>query len=120
VLGQVIGGALMQRSVASMPLAELWDDAGPVVARRGRDLTAQDIRGLLRAGRVQFVVADIGAPLRWVRESECFAIWKSEVEPHLAVPAGADLGEFPGEYCYFASEWISSGDTPVVLLERHH
>jgi hypothetical protein len=103
-----------------MPLAELWDDAGPVVARRGRDLTAADIRELLRAGRVRFVVADIGAPPRWVPEAECFAFWKTEVQPRLADPAGASLGEFPGGYCYFAAEWVSPSGAPIVVLQRSH
>ena len=47
-----------------MPLVELWDDAGPVVAAEIRDLVADDIRDLLRAGPERFVVANLGAPIR--------------------------------------------------------
>ena len=33
----------------------------------------------------------------------------------------ADLARFPGEYCYFASEWQGAvGEPPIVLLQRHH
>ena len=44
--------------VTHLPLAELWRDDG---FTRVRWLTAEDIAGLLRVGRVQFVVADVGA-----------------------------------------------------------
>jgi hypothetical protein len=55
-----------QRVVTEIPLAELWDASGPVVARRGPRLGDPEIRALLQgAGLVQFVVADaVGAPLR--------------------------------------------------------
>jgi hypothetical protein len=110
----------MQRVITRMPLAELWDDAGPVVARRGGDLTAADISELLRAGRVRFVVADIGVPPRWVPESECFAFWKAEVQPRVADPAAANLSEFPGGYCYFAAKWVPPSGSPIVALQRSH
>ena len=69
-----------------MPLADLWDDAGSVPARRSHYLATADIRTLLQSGRVRFVVADVGAPLRWVPEADCFTFWKSEVRQHVADP----------------------------------
>jgi hypothetical protein len=110
----------MQRVVTSMPLAELWSDSDPVDALRGRGVTAVDIRALLQAGRVRFVVADIAAPLRWVPEADCFTFWKAEVQPHLADVTGSSLDDFPDGYCYFAAEWVASGGSPIVVLERHH
>jgi hypothetical protein len=104
-----------------MPLEELWDDAGPVPAHRGRGLSTEDIRELLRSGPVRFVVANVGSPLRWVTEGECFRFWKAEVQLRVADPAsGVRLEEFPGEYCYFAAQWVPTAGTPLVVLECHH
>jgi hypothetical protein len=42
--------------VVNLPLAELWDSAGPLVAQRGRRLGGPEIRELLRAeGRVHLM-----------------------------------------------------------------
>ena len=81
----------MQRVVTRLPLAELWDEAGPVSAAKVRDLGAEDIRALLTAGPVRFVVANIAAPLRWVPVGECFQFWKAEVRSRSAGPAEARL-----------------------------
>ena len=103
-----------------MPLVELWDDAGPVVAAEIRDLVADDIRDLLRAGPVRFVVANLGAPIRWIPAGECYRFWKAEVQPWVADRIGADLDNYPGGYCYFASEWAVGDGPPVVLLAVAH
>lgn len=108
------------RKIMTLPLAELFDERGTVAAVRGRDLTADDIRDLLRAGPVRFVVANCGHRPAWVSESERFAFWKAEVQPHLSDTAEARLDEFPGGYFYFASEWLPASGSPVVLLEMHH
>jgi len=86
-----------------------------------RSLFHEDIRAILREGTVEFVVAEIGHPLHWVPPAECFRFWKTEVEPHLAESAGADLGQFPGSYCYFAVDWGPNRDgIRIVVLERAH
>lgn len=47
--------------------------------------------------------------------------WKSEVKVHLAQPdAKTHLEDFPGEYCYFASEWKADVGEPIVLLAKSH
>lgn len=80
-----------------------------------------DIAGLLRAGKVRFVVADVGGPPEWVPADECYGFWQSEVKPHLADPAANNYPEdFPGGYCYFASEWDAKGGEPIILLTAHH
>ncbi len=110
----------MQRVLPQLLLPELWDDAGPLAATPVRDLTAFDIRTLLQAGSVWFVVANIASPLRWVSVGECFRFWKAEVQSRVADPGGARLEDFPGEYCYFASEWAEEDGPPVVLPAVAH
>jgi len=109
------------RRVTSLPLEELWQSTGPIIASRGRRLNAEDIANLLRVGRVQFVIADVGHPLQWIDLADCYNFWKSEVKPHLAVGERIVLDDFPDSYCYIASEWNSAEQTkPIVLLERAH
>jgi hypothetical protein len=111
----------MKRVVTSTPLSDLWDENGPVLAARLRWLSAPELAGLLRAGPVRLVVAEVGSPLEWVPPGDCYGFWKSEVQPHLADPdARAELDRFESGYCYFASEWGPTAGPPVVLLETHH
>jgi len=82
----------------------------------------EDVRERLRTGRVQFVVADVGQALHWVPAEVCFDYFKNDVRNHLVEPAQRfALSEFPGEYCYSASEWTDdAGSQPFILLEKHH
>jgi hypothetical protein len=112
-----------RRIVVSSPLDELWDERGPVDATRGRALGLQEIAVLLSSEAVQFVVANVGRRLRWIPVDDRFAFWKGEVNVRL-VPADAEKfyrDEYPGEYCYVATEWRrSAGQSTIVLLESHH
>lgn len=110
-----------QRIVTAFSIDQLWNDAGPVVAVRQRDLAVTDARELLRLGPVQFVVANIGEKLRWIPLTDSFSFWKQEVQSHLAEPdTSILLRNYPGEYCYLASEWLSQAEEKIVLLERIH
>jgi hypothetical protein len=108
------------RVVIRLPLDELWRDDGFSTAARGKSLIEEDIRRLLHDGPVQFVVANVGSPLRWIPVNECFLFWKNDAKRHLATGRKAILDEFPGTYCYFASQWDSAESTPIVLLEMTH
>jgi hypothetical protein len=66
------------------------------------------------------VVADVGAGLRWIPQSECFDFWKHEAKAHLASEAMVSLDKFPGGYCYFASQWEEESAAPILVLEKHH
>jgi len=90
-------------------------------AKRLRDLATADVRELLRAGPVRFAVAMMLFPFHIVPEQQCYEFWKSEVQSHLVCDPdeGAALDDFPGGYCYFASEW-SDGGSPIVLLSAAH
>jgi hypothetical protein len=110
------------RIVARLPLTELWREDGFATSSCKRLLAEDDITALLRAGRVQFVIVNVGSKLSWIPSGECFDFWKHEVKPHLAEPgSSARLEDFPGDYCYFASEW-GSDDTslPIVVCTKEH
>lgn len=110
------------RIVRQLPLQELWDDAGMIAASRTRSLSSQQLKRLLQAGPVQFVVADVGLKLRWIALDECYQFWKSDVQLRLpsedSIP---NVDVFPVGYCYFASEWQRSPvDHPIVALTKVH
>ena len=107
--------------VTQIPLKELWRDDGFTTTSRVRWLVADDIMSLLRAGHVQFVVAEVGASPRWIPLDECYDFWKTEAQPHLVGPESrASLDDFPDGYGYFASEWSSPDGAPIIVCERHH
>jgi hypothetical protein len=71
--------------VTCAPLAELWNDGGPMDARRLNWIGDMEIVDLLRE-EASFVVADVGHPLRRIQVADRFTFWKKEVQPHLAPP----------------------------------
>src|SRR5213080_4670641 len=105
--------------VIRMPLERL---PGDVKARRERLLSKEALREVLRSGPVEFVVADVGHPLRRIEVGKCYEFWKAEAEPHIAEnpDAAFRLEDFPGQYAYIASEWSAAAQTQIVLLEKHH
>jgi len=108
--------------VTTLPLRELWLRDGARTSSRMEWLSTEDIRDLLRAGPVTFVVADVGAPLRWIETKDYLQFWKSEIKQHLTNSSEKlFLNDFPDSYCYSASRWEGTGlRYPVVLLEKHH
>jgi hypothetical protein len=107
--------------VSRTPLSSLWDDAGPVPAIWKRDLSADDIRELLRSGTVRFVIANVGTPIHWIPECDCFKKWKEEILPHLANrDDDIHLIDYEDEYCYLASEWVPEDGSPIVVLTCYH
>ena len=111
-----------QRIVVRLPLIELWDAAGSLSVTRGRSVGRTQISELLRRGAVRFVLADVGRPPQWVSVEDCFRFWKEEVKPRLVEPTAAErirLEEYPGEYCFVATEW-GAETLPLVVLEIYH
>jgi hypothetical protein len=113
-----------QRVVTSLPLTELWDAHGALRFERGRAVGRERVIDLLRDGRVRFVLANCGHPLRWIRPDDCYRFWKEEVKPHLVEPdafeRGIRLEDWPGEDFFVGTEWGEDGRSSVVLLETHH
>jgi hypothetical protein len=109
-----------QRIVVKMPLTELWDDEGTLVGERTRNLDESDLVELLRTGPVQFLVADAGLELRWMRTPQLFEFWKT-VRPQIAHPEKPIYREqVLNETAYIASEWRGRTDECLILLEKYH
>jgi hypothetical protein len=110
------------RVVTRLPLEEVWrEDGSSASTLRIRPLRSQDVANLLVLGPVKFVVADVGLPLTWIDPTDCYRFWSKEIKENLAAPdQKCSLDEFPGGYCYFASEWRRKEKFPIVVLERRH
>lgn len=108
--------------VELLPLRSLMRDGIILDAQRGRQLGDAEIRELLRTAVIPFVLADVAHPLRWVEADARFELWKSEIQPRLVAPDQHQyfLGDFPGEYCYVASEWLQYTRLLYVSFEKHH
>jgi hypothetical protein len=108
--------------VTKLPLEKLWGKEGSENATRREFLSADEIANLLRSGRIQFIVADVGISPHWINPSDCYQFWKDEVRTHLAVSSEkASRKEFPDHYFYFASLWDNATSSiPLVVLEKHH
>jgi hypothetical protein len=108
------------RVVMRIPMIDLWDSEGNLTAAKQRTLSRDDVAALLRRGLVRFVVAECGDPLRWIPPSDCYDFWKTELKPRIAETKTFELEDFPGAYCYVASEWSDGQSSPLVLLEMYH
>ena len=112
---------MREKIVTKIPLEFIWTDEEQVKASRQRYLTVADLTEMLRTHPVEFIVADVGAPLKRVSVDKCYEFWKSEVKPHLLNPHGkVDLSKLPDEYGYFASEWKGNIEVPIAVLEKIH
>jgi len=110
---------ISDRIVTTIPLEFIWTDEEQAAASRERYLTATDLTDMLKIHPVEFIVADIGAPLKRIPVHECYEFWQTEVKRHLLSLHGkANLSAFPEEYGYLASEWSGHLEVPIVLLEK--
>jgi hypothetical protein len=107
--------------VTKIPLEFIWTDEEQVEASRERYLTANDLTEMLKTHPAEFIVADLGAPLKRISVDKCHEFWESEGKRHLLSPHGkVDRSKLPGEYGYRASEWSGRIEVPIVLLEKIH
>jgi len=107
--------------VSKLPLDEIWSGSRLISTIKLRDVGSKEIVDLLRAGDVRFIVADLGLPFEFIPNNETYDFWKTELRPHLADPEEQlSLDSFPGDYCYFASEWKSYDDKVIVLFSKSH
>lgn len=113
-----------QRVVTQLPLTELWNAQEILPLERKRVVGLKQVTALLRSGRVSFVLAGCGEPLRWIPTEDCYRYWKEDLKQHLVEPDAAEKGfrpeDWPGQYCFVATEWGEIDGETVVLLEVHH
>jgi hypothetical protein len=111
-----------RKIVTRTPLASLWRDDIPIDAQRGPSIGDSRVRELLRSGDASLVIADVGHALAWYDGNARFHVWKTELRPRLVPPErrAFRLEDYPGGYCYCASEWQNGQGRSVVLFERHH
>jgi hypothetical protein len=112
---------MISKRVSCLPVEEVWAGRRLVSTIKVRDLNASDIVDFLRSGSLRFVIADVGKPFHWIPNNEGYDFWKNEVKAHLAHPESkSGLEDFPGEYCYFASEWKTYEGETIILLSKAH
>ena len=110
---------IRERIVTTIPLESIWTDEEQVEASRERYLTATDLTEILKIHPVEFIVAEVGAPLKRISVDKCYEFWESEVRRHLLTPHGkGDRSKLADEYGYLASEWSGRIEVPIVLLEK--
>jgi hypothetical protein len=109
-----------QRIVTKLPLTELWDETGALHGERIRHLDENLIRELMRAGQVQFIVANCGAKLNWMPMPERFEFWKTVRSQVADALRPISLERFPNQTAYIASEWRGRTGECLILLETHH
>src|SRR6185295_8541661 len=70
---------IKDRIVTTIPLEAIWTDEEQVEASRERYLTQMDLTDMLKIHPVEFIVAEIGAPLKRISVNKCYEFWRSEV-----------------------------------------
>jgi sugar lactone lactonase YvrE len=112
---------IRERIVTTIPLESIWTDEYQVEVSRERYLTPTELTEMLKTHPVEFIVADVGAPLKRIPVDKCYEFWESEVRRHLLSPHGkVDRSKLTDEYGYLASEWSGRIEVPIVLLEKIH
>ena len=112
---------VMAKKVTQIPVTGIRATDRELYSRREGYPDKETIRQMLRQGPVEFVVANVGDPLKRIALEDCFEFWKTEAEPHLAEnPDRIYLETFPDEYAYLASIWEGERGMSVILLEMYH
>src|SRR6185295_16890328 len=70
---------IRERIVTTLPLESIWTDEEQLRANRERYLTANELVEMLKLHPVEFIVADIGAPLKRISVDKCYEFWETEV-----------------------------------------
>jgi hypothetical protein len=108
------------RVVTRLPLEALFTEAGPLKARRQREIGMSDLRERLSL-RPLLVLAEVGRPLSWIPRTRVFDVWNEELRARIVEPGTSfRLEDFPGAYCFRASEWSLEDGSVVLVFEHMH
>src|SRR4029450_11137202 len=63
---------IRERIVTTIPLESIWTDEEQIEASRERYLTPTEITEMLKSHPVEFIVAEVGAPLKRIPVDKCY------------------------------------------------
>jgi hypothetical protein len=64
-----------KRVVIEIPVKEIWDQDGAIKATRDRNLSADDLKTMLKKFPVEFVITNVRGPLKTIPVDKCFELW---------------------------------------------
>jgi hypothetical protein len=112
---------IIDKIVTKIPLETLWTEKEELDFKRHNYLNGEDLKELLKAGPVQFVIADVGQTLKWIPVEKSFESYKKDFKGHIVDDLEKiDLDKFKDNFGYIASVWNDKVDNEVVLLEHVH
>src|SRR5262245_26725906 len=103
-----------RRTVRALPLDELWTRQGVLPLKRLRNLSAADVRVLLRGSELAFVCAALYEALMWNEALPALKFWQA-IEDYVIGPD--DLPRVGSTPCFRASEWAADDWPRTILLE---
>ena len=113
-----------QRLVSRTPLKQLWNDDGYLEGVLVAELGADEISAMLQDETVNFVVACVGGPLRWIPPSDAKSFWDTDAKRRIVEPTddpdGFSLDDFPDNCAYVANLWRVDGIPSVVVITVSH
>lgn len=108
----------MESIITKMPLDKLEFDNKDF--KKCRFLVIEEIKKLLTQNQISFAIADVGKPLEFIKSEAVFEFWKKNKENIAKDLDKINLEDYPEEFAFVASEWISNSNEKVILLEKHH
>lgn len=108
------------RIVNRIPLEFLWKEHEILSFKRVDFLRKSQVETILKFQKIEFVIASIGNPLKWIETDLCYDFWKNELNNHLVEDHEEFyLDDFQNHYAYVASEWRDE-EQLLILLEVFH
>jgi hypothetical protein len=104
--------------VTKLPLDELTVDK--IAFERKRNLLPVEIEEFLKLNNVEFITADVGHPINKISNEAAFKFWKESKSNIVKDFDYIRLEDYPQEYAYLASEWISEAGNRLIVLEKYH
>jgi hypothetical protein len=111
------------RIVTRLPLDEIWNDDGPLHARKGELVGSAGIRQFLRIENGAVVEAMIGERMVWHLGEARFKFWKDILRPHLVEPGDATEGfvrDDEDPLAFIVYEWFVGEGERVLVAEGSH
>jgi hypothetical protein len=108
----------MESVITKMPIDKLELDNKDF--KKCRYLVIEEIKKILTQNPISLAIADIGKPLEFIESETVFEFWKKNKENIAKDLDKIILEDYPNEFAFIASEWISNTGDKLILLEKHH